>query len=244
MAGASKALPWAGAPDAAAANFALGDLVNSLPRAMSVDGRIHAATLLAASGAIAGYAAQQALFARVAEAGPRSASGSLHLAKTKTGRQYYFGDALNGMLIPRSASPQEASEKFWPIAASGAMAAGLDRAGLPALEPMFAHVTGTLGGEREGTTSLENYRFQSPAKDLLKAVWPLALKCFNSELSGKVIKPPMIVSQRWRPAIAAITASKIIQDVAAAVPPADALTITMEAAIYASSLAPETIAAA
>ena len=44
----------------------------------------------------------------------------------------------------------------------------------------------------------------------------------------------MVVSQRWRPAIAAITANKMIRDVSGVVPPADALTIVMEIAIYAS----------
>jgi hypothetical protein len=238
----SKTYPWEGADDCVAANFALADLTNNLPRLLTVRGSIHPETLMAASGAIAGYAAQQALLAKLADDGETPQSGGLQIARTTDGRQWYFGDPLNWMLVPRSNAVAEASEKLWPLALGGAVSAGLDTARLPDLGSMFAHIASTIGGEKEGTTSLENYQFQRPAKDLLKAVWPLALKCFNSELSGQVLKPPLIVSQRWRPAIAAITANKMIRDVAAVLPPLAALTIVMEIAIYASKLPPETVA--
>jgi hypothetical protein len=45
-------------------NFAYGDLMNNLPRFLTVEGRIHAETFVAASGAIAGFAAQQTLLAQ------------------------------------------------------------------------------------------------------------------------------------------------------------------------------------
>ena len=228
--------PWDGAPDYAVANFALGDLINNLPKLFSVGGRIHAETLLAASGAIAGYAAQQALFAKLTDAGQTPVSGGLHVVQSNDGHRYYFGDPLNWMLVPQSNSVEDALERLWPYAAGGAVAAGLDPTSVPPFEPMFAHVAATIGGEKEGTTSIEKYHFQHSAKDLLKAAWPLALKCFESKLSGKVIQPPMVVSQRWRPTIAAITANKMIRDVAVVVRPADALTIVMEIAIYASKL--------
>lgn len=54
--------PWKGEPDDIACNLALGDLINNLPRRLTVNGRIHAETFITASGAIAGFAAQQAFF--------------------------------------------------------------------------------------------------------------------------------------------------------------------------------------
>lgn len=239
----SKTMPWEGADDYVVANFALGDLIANLPRLLTIDGRIHAETLMAAIGAIAGYAAQQAMIAKFSDDGEGLQSGELQLARTTNGGEFYFGDPLNWMLIPKSNSVAEASEKLWPLALGGAVAAGLDRSQLPDVEPMFAHVASTIGGEKEGTTSLENCQFQLPAKALLKSVWPLALQCFNSELSGKVIQPRLVVSQRWRPAIAARAANKMIRDVAGVLSPLAALTIVMEIAIYASKLTPKTLAA-
>lgn len=114
---------------------------------------------------------------------------------------------------------------------------------MPDVRPTFAHVAGTIGGEKEGTTSVPDRQFQLPTLELLQIAWPLALRCFNGELSGKVLKPPVIVSQRWWPAITAITANKMIRDVAGVLPPLDALTIVMETAIYASKLMPEEVGA-
>jgi|GEM_PF-1314705 len=228
--------PWDGAPDAVGANFALADLINNLPRRFTIDGRIHAETLLAASGAVAGYAAQRALFAQLAAEGVAAESSGLIIAKTKDGRRWLMGDRLNAMLLPQSKSASEASEKLWPLAQGAAVSVGLDLSRMPDVGPMFAHVAGTIGGENEGTTSVPGRQFHLPTLELLKIAWPLALKCFNGELSGRVLKPPVIVSQQWWPAITAITANKMIRDVAGVLPPLDALTITMETAIYASKL--------
>ena len=228
--------PWAGEPDEIAVNFAVGDLINNLPLRMTVDGRIHAETMIAAAGAIAGYAAQRALFARAAETG---VDLELHIATTARGDQFFFGEPLNQSLLPQSDA--EAPEKLWSLAAGGAVAAGLAAEDLPDVGPMFAHVAGAIGGDKEGLSSLEQYQPHLPAKDLLKVVWPLALMCFNGELSGKVIKPTIIVTQRWRPVIAATAVNTFIRQVSSVLPPAAALTVAMEAAIYASKLQPTVI---
>jgi hypothetical protein len=233
--------PWDGAPDAVGANFAVADLINNLPRRFTIDGRIHAETLLAASGAIAGYAAQRALFAQLAAEGVAVESSGLIIVNTQDGRRRLMGDRLNAMLLPQSNSVSEASEKLWSLAQGAAVSAGLDPAQMPDVGPMFAHVAGTIGSGKEGTTSVTDRKFQLPTLELMKIAWPLALSCFNGELSGKVLKPPVIVSQRWRPAITAITANKMIRDVAGVLPPLVALTIVMETAIYASKLMPEEV---
>lgn len=236
--------PWDGAPDAVGANFAVADLINNLPRRFTIDGRIHAETLLAASGAVAGYAAQRALFAQLAVDGVAAESSGLIIANTKDGRRRLMGDRLNAMLLPQCSSVTEAAEKLWPLAQGAAVSTGLDASRMPDVRPMFAHVVGTIGGEREGTTSVPNRQFQLPTLELLKIAWPLALTCFNGELSGKVLKPPVIVSQHWWPAITAITANKMMRDVAGILPPLDALTIVMETAIYASKIMPEEVGTA
>jgi hypothetical protein len=228
--------PWQDAPDFAVANFALADLINNLPVRLTMDGRLHAETLVAASGVIAGYAALQALLYDLQAGGETPQAAGLHVITTVGGREFYFGDRLNAMLVPQTNAVAEASEKLWPLAAGGAVAAGLAPDRLPPLDRMFAHVAGAIGGEREGATSLPDHQPLLGARDLLQVVWPLALSCFESELSGRVIAPRMAVSHRWWPAIAATVANKMIRDVAIVLAPRDALTLVMETAIYASKL--------
>jgi len=231
--------PWRGAPDAPGANFALGDLIANLPRRLMTEGGVHIETLLAASGAIAGYAAQRALLTRL-PARDLTPDNGFHVVRTGTGAAFFSGTPIDDTLVPLSRNDRD---KLWPLAWGAAVAAGLDPGDVPALEPMFAHVAQTLGTEREGTCSFEDCRFQAPAKTLLKAVWPLALMSFSGELSGNALAPPVIVTQPWRPVIAAITANKMIRDAAGALPPLKALTIVMETAIYASKLPPTAVEA-
>ncbi len=127
------------------------------------------------------------------------------------------------------------------MTAGAAIAAGLKLEELPSVDSFFEHVAKTLGGPLEGSPSITKYSFQLPSKDLLKLVWPLALKCFNSELSGAMMKPTVIVPQRWRPVVAARAVNTFIGQVATVLPPKDALTIVMETAIYASKLQPSVV---
>jgi hypothetical protein len=225
--------PWEDEPDDIACNFALGDLVNNLQRRLTVDGRIHADTLIASVGAIAGFAAQRALFAQLAESGDQGMKREIQIVTTTSGAKYYFGEPLNRALVP--ASDADAPLKLWSLAAGAAVASGLSASDLPKLEDMFAHVSETLGGEREGLPSLPENRPHMPARELLKLFWPLAMMCFKGELSGAIAKSGE-VSQRWRPVIAAYTANSLMQKVRSVLAPTKALVIVMESAIYASKL--------
>jgi len=229
--------PWKDAPDVIACNLALGDLVNNLPRRLTVEGRIHAETLLASIGAIAGFAAQRAFFAESVENEGRAAR-EIKIATTASGVKYFFGEPLNRTLFPTTEA--EAGLRLWSVAAGGAIAAGLNASELPKLENMFKHVSQTLGGELEGLPSLSEHRPQAPARELLQQFWPLALKCFNGELSGTVAKSGA-VSQRWRPIIAAYAANTFIRKVQSVLGPANAIVIVMETAIYTSKLDPAVI---
>jgi hypothetical protein len=231
----SYAPPWKDAPDGPAANVALADLVNNLPRRLTVDGVLHAETLLAATGAIAGYAAQRALMGGMTVEAVVDPSSGFEIVQTTNGGYFFFGEPLDRTLLPQSPADPH---KLWTLAASGAMTAGLAGNALPPIAPMFEYVAKTLGSEREGSTSVPGCHFRAPARELLMAVWPLALTCFAGQVSGEALSPPVVVSQRWRPVIAAHVANRMIRHTALAVPPLKALTIVMETAIYASKLQP------
>ena len=230
---------WEGQPDFAACNFALGHLIHNLQARMTVQGRVHAETLLAAIGVIAGFAAQRALFAQLAETDDAAARGQLHIVETTNGQRYYFGDPLNDTLLPRGAA--DANQKLWSLAAGGAVAAGLPASELPSFDDMFGHVARTIGGEQEGFPSLpaEN-RPHLPARELLKLVWPLAMMCFTGRFPGAP-REFGVAGLRWHPAIAAIAANTFIRKTQPVLHPAKGLVIVMESAIYASKLDPQTV---
>lgn len=223
--------PWEGDERFAACNFAFGDLFQSLPAQVAFDGHIDVPTLLAAAGAIAGFAAQRALFAK-ADAWP----AGMQIATTKAGHIFYFGDPINDMLVP--ASQDDAPLRIWPVAAGAAMAAGVKP---PDLNAMFAYVTTTIGHDNEFYPSPTDARPKRSGIELLKHVWPLARECFDGKLSGKVMREEGVVPQRWRPVVAAYVAHYGLRQSQAVLDAAKGVTILMESAIYASKVDPRLI---
>ncbi|HMN71836.1 MAG TPA: hypothetical protein PKA55_08195 [Rhodoblastus sp.] len=223
--------PWEGDARFAACNFAFGDLLRNLPARTAFDGRIDAPTLLAAAGAIAGFAAQRALFART-DAWP----AGMHIATTRAGHTFYFGDPLNDMLVP--ASPRDAPLRLWPLSAGAAMAAD---ATPPGLDAMFAHVTTIIGHDGDFFPSPSGARPKLPCTGLLKRVWPLARDCFDGRLSGKILRDEGVVPQRWRPVVAAHVAHRGLRRSQAEIDAATGVAILVESAIYASKINPKLI---
>lgn len=222
---------WTGdVASAAACNWALGHLASNLPIMLAKDGHTHAETYVAAAGAIAGFAAQRTLF----ENSTPAASQSISAVKTRDGSTYWFGDELNFMLIARTQA--DAGTRVWSVASGGAHAAGLPVDQIPDVGRMFAHVASSIGGEHEGLPSVApKHRPLLPGRELLKQVWPIALTCFSGSLPGakrEYGSAPL----KWWSAIAARASARPIIDVKGVLPPALALTILMETAIYASKL--------
>jgi hypothetical protein len=223
-------LPWKNTEDAVACNFALGRLVGNLPRRLTIDGRIHAETYISAVGAIAGYAAQRTLFAE----NPPVMGVNINRVGVASGKQYWFGDTLNYMLVPKTEA--DVSRCVWSSAAGGAVGAGLQPPQMPKLDAMFKHVAATIGGADEGKSSVPvRHQAQLVARDLLKAVWPVAVLCFSGKFPD-VNREFGVVPVGWWSAIAARASSRPIQDVKNVLPPDIALTLLMESAIYCSKL--------
>ena len=218
--------PWEGDECFAACNFAFGDLFRNLPAEMAFDGHIDVPTLLAAAGAIAGFAAQRALFAQ-ADAWP----AGMHIATTRAGQTFYFGDPLNDMLVP--ASRDDTPLRLWPLAAGAAASASVTP---PDVAAMFAHVTTIIGHDSDFYPSPAGARPKLPCVELLKRAWPLARDCFDGKLSGKVLREEGVVPQRWRPVVAAYVAHYGLRQSQAALDAATGVTVLMESAIYASKI--------
>lgn len=225
--------PWSGDERAAACNFAFGDLFNNLPSLAAFDGEVHVPTLLAAAGAIAGFAAQSALRAQHG-----GWPAGMQAATTKSGAQFFFGDPLNNALMASSAA--DAPLRAWSVIAGAAMTAGVQP---PPVEPMFAHVSSAIGGEQGFFPSTAAARPKLRGTELLQRVWPLARDCFEGRLSGKVLREEGVAPQRWRPTIAAYVAHHGLRRTQSVLDAATGVTIAFESAIYASKIDPKLIEA-
>jgi hypothetical protein len=219
--------PWPSDDAYVACNLAAGNLANNLASWVERDGRVHAETYVAASGAIAGYAAQLSLK-------EYDATAQLHVATTTSGDKYLFGDPLNDMLFAKTEA--EADGRVWSQAASAAVSAGLPMSRVPKWDAMFGHVAGSLGGPLEGRPSTgPNHQPAVPARQLLSLFWPHALSFLKGDFDDFHKRFGPVPLKSWCAVAAYATAGPII-DVKDVLDPAISLTILMESAIYASKL--------
>ncbi len=128
----SAAMPWANdAKNFIGCNFAYGNLAIHLPKVLTVNGRLHAETYVAACGVIAGFAAQRALLVqnsafRMDNLKEDSLVDGLFLVRGPRGERFIFGEPLKEMIFLKGRPATEISARLWEWAIGGAVAAGLN----------------------------------------------------------------------------------------------------------------------
>jgi len=222
-------------PELIICNFALGDIRKNLRTMLIMDGRVHAETYLAATGVLAGFAAQRALFDRLSGLPADRRIGQVMVATTKRGGRFFFGDRLNDALIARR--DEEKRLKIWPLAFDAAVSAGMKPASAPKLEALFGYVAGQIS---EPFFPSSDKKPGASATELLTLFWPLARQAFEGRLTARTLPEEelKVVSQHWRPVVLGFIAAECLLEAAKLMPPAKALTILMESAIYGSKVDP------
>ncbi len=181
------AFPWKDTDDEVVVNLAIGSLRDSLQVWLKTERGIHVETLLASIGALAGFAAQTTAFARIAKrdiplpAGTALSAAELSehlrkhnllvLANTKSGETFYFGDLINGYLVPQVTN----GYSLWNFAAAAAIEAGVKPAELPDCNAMFRHAAQTVGTPDYGVPQVtaEHQPHLTP-RQALDLFWPRA----------------------------------------------------------------------
>ena len=222
-------------PHSMICNVAVADIRNHLRAMLIAEGRVHAESYLAATGALAGFAAQRALFHRLSGLSAERRVGQVMVATTKSGEKFFFGDRLNDALIARR--EEEKRLKIWPLAFDAAISSGMKPAAAPKLETLFGYVAGRIS---EPFFPSPERKPGASAKDLLTLFWPLARQAFDGRLTARKLAEGEIkvVNEHWRPVIMAFLAQDCLLEATQAMAPAKALTILMESAIYGSKVDP------
>jgi hypothetical protein len=169
-------MPWSPEGDATAER-AIGDLDEFLIGALEGS---PVENLFVALGALAGHAAAQAAWERVAREGLRLTETS-----TKDGRRFYFSDAINAYLVPGLGS----TTSVWALVAGGAVAAGLPKSDLPRYDRIFTRAALTLGEPNFGIIQLEGHEAAMQPLQALHQLWPTALQILDRPAEPSAVAP-------------------------------------------------------
>jgi hypothetical protein len=185
---------------------------------------IHCETLLTVIGALAGYAAQQALWEGMVKPGKLAIAQAFKVMETPSGATYFFGDTLDSLLT--SMEPKHVS--VWKIVAGGVLAAGGDH--LPDVNDLLRHSAATAGTSAFGLPRLPDDHLPSILpRAAVERFWPGARLLLS-------LSDPL----QW-PLLMAHAAQKLMLAMKGSIAPDLAVKIVMEAAVPMSRVDPTTV---
>lgn len=230
--------PWQ--PDSTkTALRAVGDLGVGLMAALKTQRGIHTETLMTATGALAGFAAQNAALTSITAAMPSIGPRSFAIVQSKTGGIFLFGDAINAFLFPEAGS-------VLPLAAlvgGAALSSGAKQEELPNMSEIAAHIASVVDTPEFG-------KLRAPA-GVAPQLEPLAaLRKFWPQTLAILARPPIrrlfrgqeapLQEIHW-PIILGLVASQFIRMSQNALHARISAALVMESAVITSKIDPEQI---
>jgi hypothetical protein len=239
-------LPW-DPNDAIIPNLTIGSVRESLLKWLTGERGVHAETLMASVGALAGFAAQNAAFGSFGPPGTAKSNGVI-ITVEAGGEHYYFGDRINGYLVQQSG---EYAYPLWGFIAAAALQAGMSEKDMPDVGKMFAHVTETIGTPDFGIPRApKEHPIHLTPRKALEAFWPRT-KILLRNADGVLVKGLSGLEQspeartsvpeaHW-PLVIGLAARGFIIMAKETLDPRIAISLVMESAIAMSKIDPKTI---
>ena len=186
------------------------------------NGHLHCETAMIVLGALAGFAAQQAVWAGMAELGTPQ-----HLVfktvRTRSGETYYLSDLVNEILAGKGEAPTIVSLIAVAAAKAGART-------MPDIKGIFRNAMETIGSALFGRPRIpDGHAPRILPRDALTRYWPAAHRLVQGET------PPM--KARWF----ALAAGVLLQKMQQSCPPEVAWALMIEAAVPMSIIDPATV---
>jgi hypothetical protein len=223
-------------------NLAIGNLRENLLRVLRNERGIHAESLIAAIGALAGFAAQNAALIEGVQASQQQGAvpkDSIVLVGTKTGERYFFGEWINRHLF------NERGSRFslFGFTAGAAISAGLDEKSLPNCAEIAGHIGRSIGTPAFGTlrAPADHPPSHQPV-EFVRMLWAWAEKLLRLPLPEPMQQsnePPL--KEVWWPIIANNVAGQVVRATKDVLNPAISLPMLIEAALTTSKIDPEMI---
>ena len=208
------------------------DLIAWLSSELRVERQVDRYSVLCALGALAGYAAQQAIRETMIKSGRLTLDQAFVVIETRSGEWFFFGDLLNAVLGAQegSAAGSRNSSQYtiWKIIADAGHQAGAIN--LPDITDIVKHCAATVGTVEFGLPRLPDVHMPAVLpREAVNRFWQPTLR----RLSGT---GPM----SW-PLHLAMAAHKLIIETKDAIRPDIAVRIVMEAAVPMSKVDPVTV---
>jgi hypothetical protein len=242
---AALTLPW-DPDDAIIPNLTIGSVRDSILTWLTGPRGVHVETLMVVTGALAGFAAQNAAFRSIGPPGTPS-NGAVFAAEAG-GERYYFGDRINGYLVQQRG---EYAYPLWGFVAAAAMQAGVARSDLPNVVEMFDHISKSIGTADFGIPRTpKDHPFQLTPRQALEKFWPRARTLLSNAdgvlvrgltgLDGDPEGRTSVPETHW-PLVLALVAQQFIKMAKDTLEPELTFSLIMESAIMASKIDPKTI---
>jgi hypothetical protein len=221
-------------------NRAIGDLGVGLMNSLKTARGIHTETLLTVTGALAGFAAQNAaLNLRTSGIPSAAATPGIALVTSKSGDLFLFGDAINIFIFPEKGS----TLPLGSLIAGAAIRAGVKEVDLPNLGEMTAYVASVVGSDVFG-----KLRARPGVEPQLQPV--AALLKFWSMTRDVLCTPPVkpffgrqesVLQEIHWPIVLGVVASQYIAMTKQVLNPSISAALFMESAIMTSKVNPELV---
>jgi hypothetical protein len=248
-------LPWKDSDDEVPVNIAIGSLRESMLSWLKTERGIHTETLLCSIGALAGFAGQTAAFRRVetrdvplpegtdarmpaaAFADYLRTANLMVIANAKSGEAFYFGDLINGYIVPQPTNDYS----LWNFVAAAAIEAGLNPAELPDAREMFRFAAQSVGTPEFGVPRVTTeHQPQLAPRAALNLFWPRARFILTREDGPGPAKGRHVPPRYW-PLVIDLVARQLVLLSKSALDLKTGVTLLMESAIAMSKVDPKTV---
>ena len=136
-------------------------------REMKDERGVHCETLLTAAGALAGFAAQQALWEGMIKPGKLAIGEAFRVIEAGSGETFFFGEATDDMLV--SMDPKHQS--LWRTISEPWLAQGGEQ--MPEISSLLRHCAASAGGTQFGIPRLPESHLPSMLPRMaLERFWP------------------------------------------------------------------------
>jgi hypothetical protein len=248
-------LPWKDSDDEVVVNIAIGSLRESVLAWLKTERGVHTETLLCSIGALAGFAGQTAAFRRVEtrdvplppDADPKMPAAALAeylrsanlmvVANTKSGEAFYFGDLINGYIVPQATN----GYSLWNFVAAAAIEAGLKPTELPDYREMFQFAAQSVGTPEFGVPRVaKEHRPQLAPRAALNLFWPRARFILTRDDGPGPANGRHVPPHYW-PLVIDLVARQCMLMSKSALDPKIGVALLMESAIAMSKIDPKTV---
>lgn len=208
------------------------DLLAWLSGELRVGRRVELQSVLCALGALAGYAAQQAIRETMVKSGRLTLDQAFVVIETRSGEWFFFGDLINAVLGAQEGGAPGARNSsqytIWRIVSDAGYQAGA--LNLPDITDIVKHCAATVGGPEFGLPRLPDAHMPAVLpREAVTRFWPATLRQLNG--AG---------AMSW-PLHLAMAAHKLIIESKDMIRPDIAVRIVMEAAVPMSKIDPLTV---